>query len=315
MEMLHKWIVDVYHREKHKGLMNVPAEVWRIGVQEYEPALPECRKSLEIMLGMVEQRTITSSGIELHNLFYNDHNLSALKRQYKDGIGRKVKVKYDPTDLAAIYVLDEGRKTHVRVEAISQTYTQGLNLWTHKVICRYAREQLKLNYDIVNLALAKEEIWKIATAEWNHTKRTGSRQKLARLFGVCQEDYGKFVEGGQDATTHFPATPQLPDEILPPSPEHHPANSISDIGTPGSCENVDGTRQESHEAEGAFLYERTKKRQGRPKKKHASAIPRPKAAQRHESAITNPVAEDSSDLSEWGVSYLDLSQEGKKNAA
>jgi putative transposase len=316
MEMIHKWIVDVYHRDKHKGLMNVPAEVWRIGVKEFEPALPESRKALEIMLGMVEWRTITASGIELHNLFYNDENLTALKRQKKDGIKKKVKIKYDDNDLSVIYVLDEAKKSYVPVKAISQGYTQGLNLWTHKVICRYAREQLELNYDVVNLALAKEEIWKMATAEWNLTKRTGSRQKLGRLFSVCQEDYGKIVESDHEVVSQPSALPALPYEALPPSAIHHPANSISDIGSVMNGEAAEETDKPAPEQAGAFLPEQPKKRRGRPKKEAKRVNQRSQAAASKAAAITtNPVAEDSYDLSEWGVSYVDISKGDKQDAA
>lgn len=142
--MVHKWIIDVYHQDKHGSLMDIPAAVWRVGVQEFKPALPESRKELEIMLGMIETRKITASGIELNNLTYNDDNLLAIRRKYKDGMKTKAKVKYDPSDLSVIYVLDESRKSYVPVRAISQSYTQGLNLWAHRVICRFARSAVTL---------------------------------------------------------------------------------------------------------------------------------------------------------------------------
>ncbi len=316
MEMVHKWIVDVYHREKHKGLVNIPAQVWKIGVQEFEPALPESRKALEIMLGKIEWRTISGSGIELNNLFYNDMNLTALKRKHEDSIGKKVKVKYDPSDLSMIYVLDEARKTYVPVSAVSQSYTQGLNLWTHKVICRYAREQLKLSYDPVDLALAKEEIWEIATAEWNLTKRTGSRQKIARLFNVCQEDYGKVIEGGQRQISQQTDVPAMPYEPVPPSADHHSANSISDIGSTMNVETVEERSDPSPEETGRILPEQMKKRRGRLGKKRGRTKGIAKAAAfRSKQIITNPVAEESYDLSDWGVSYVDISNGGKRDAA
>lgn len=315
MEMVHKWIVDVYHQDKHKGLISTPAKVWQIGVQECEPALPESRKALEVMLGMVEWRTITTSGIELHNLFYNDVNLTALKRQYKNGIGKKVKVKYDPTDLSEIHVLDEDKKAYVTVKAVSQSYTLGLNLWAHKVICRYAREQLKLDYDIVSLALAKEEIWKLAAAEWNLTKRTGSRQKIGRLFGVCQEDYGKIVETGQVVIPQEPKATTQPYEPVLPSADHHPANLISDIGSVVNGEGAECSGGQISEKTEEFLPEKPKKRPGRPKKDHKAANRRAQTAASQASAVVERLAEDPDDLSEWGVSYVDPRQGGKQNAA
>ncbi len=315
MEMVHKWVVDVYHQDKHKGLISTPAKVWQIGVQECEPALPESRKALEVMLGMVEWRTITTSGIELHNLFYNDVNLTALKRQYKNGIGKKVKVKYDPTDLSEIHVLDEDKKAYVTVKAVSQSYTQGLNLWAHKVICRYAKEQLKLDYDIVSLALAKEEIWKLAAAEWNLTKRTGSRQKIGRLFGVCQEDYGKIVETGQVVIPQEPKATTQPYEPVLPSADHHAANSISNIGSVMNDRGAGDPGEQTSE-KGGFLPEQPKKRRGRPKKKHIDVNRGAQSAPGRANAIaTDPLDEETDDLSDWGVSYVDLRKGGEQDAA
>ena len=202
-EMVHKWIVDVYHQDKHKGHNGqqfIPSIVWKTGIEESSPALPSSATELNVMLGMIKTRTITDSGIELFNLFYNDDNLMSIRRKYKTGQKVKVKVKYDPSDLSMIYVQDEFKMTYYPVRAISQSYTQGLNIWAHRVICRYAREQLALDLNVADLAYAKEEIWQMASAEWNLTKRTGSRSKLARLFNVGQDDYGQLIEPEPDTS-------------------------------------------------------------------------------------------------------------------
>jgi putative transposase len=232
-EMAHKWIVDIYHQDKHKGLVSIPAVVWETGVKEYPPALPSSSGELDIMLGMIKTRILTDKGIELYNLIYNDDNLMSLRRRYKVGSKEIVKVKIDPDDLSMIWVQDKFRKNYIPVRAISQSYSQGLNLMAHRIICRYAREQLKLNLDIASLALAKEEIWMIASREWNLTKRTGSRQRLAQFLNVGRDDYGQIIE--QQDLSDIPDTSDqslisASDPVLP-SPAEHPGNGVSSIGT------------------------------------------------------------------------------------
>ena len=324
-EMVHKWIADIYHQDKHKGIMSIPAVVWQTGVQEFTPALPSNAAELEIMLGMIDTRTITDSGIELHNLIYNDDKLMSIRRRYKLGTKTKVKVKYDPSDLSIIWVQDTFRKTYSPVRAISQSYTQGLNLWAHRVICRYAREQLKLDLDIASLALAKEEIWRMASAEWNLTKRTGSRQKIARLFNIGQDDYGEVIEQepGQDTATPelIPEQLRLADDPVQPLPADHPANGISCIGTAvnsaveGAVEKSgDGTLTETDSpvtgkdiGKGEFVTAQPKKK-GRPKrKKTIGGDDGPEAANQGSPTTTiAPQTEEMPDLSEWGISYESL---------
>lgn len=320
-EMVHKWIIDVYHQDKHGSLMDIPAAVWRIGVQEFKPALPESRKELEIMLGMIETRKITASGIELNNLTYNDDNLLAIRRRYKDGMKTKAKVKYDPSDLSVIYVLDEFRKSYVPVRATSQSYTQGLNLWTHRVICRFARERCNLNYDIVSLALAKEEIWKIAENEWNLTKRTGTRQKMARFFGIGQDNSGRIIDNSppEPYPAHLKENTEPTSEPVTPSAVQGPANGISDIGVVVACPAGQDIKIEvpvnENAGDGGFVRTiHPEKRRGRPIKQRPD-----KAAGSNKSngtdmgiKVTHAIAKFPS-LEGWGFSYLNEQGNGTSN--
>jgi putative transposase len=316
--MVHKWIADVYHQDKHRGLMSIPAIVWKTGVQEFAPALPSSADQLDIMLGMIETRTITDSGIELHNLIYNDDALMSIRRRYKLGVKTKVRVKYDPSDLSTIYVQDEFRKTYSPVRAISQSYTQGLNLWAHRVICRYAREKLKRNLDIASLALAKEEIWRLASAEWYLTKRTGTRVKIARLFNMGQDDHGKFIkqeqEGTQSSAAQSAEQSLLPSDLILPPLNQHPANGISCVGTvicasdmisgDSKVQLVGNATIDADIGKGEFVTTPPKKK-GRPKStKAAEKLDAQINDERSKAAVAVLVDEEEPDLSGWGISYL-----------
>lgn len=187
-EMIHTFIVDVYHQQGHRGLGDVPARVWRHGVAEYPPLLPPSGADLQALVGCVEQRAVTAKGVELHSLFYNDDRLAKLRRGVKSG--QKVTVKYDPGDLSVIHVADTDKGEYIPVPAVNQAYAAGLTLWQHNVIKRYARDTIKAEVDIVALCLAKERIQEIVEREWLATKRTTTRQKIARM-----KNYGQ--PGGQ----------------------------------------------------------------------------------------------------------------------
>lgn len=228
---VHKWIIDVYHRDKHKGINNIPAIVWEKGIEAYPPAMPSSISELQVMIGMMAERTITKSGIEFEGLFYNDENLNKFRRETKeDG---NVQIKYDPEDLSVIYVGDSIKKTFFPVRAVNQKHTQGLTVWQHDVIKRYARQHIKENYDMVDLCIAKAEIQERVETEWEKTRKSESRVKMAKWLGsTAIEGYGKIEVGIQQNADRFDSQKESPnkEQMIMPEPDTHHSNGISAIG-------------------------------------------------------------------------------------
>jgi len=178
LEIVHVWVIDIYHQGKHRGLRDIPARVWEAAITEYPPALPHKRETLEILLGQLAHRAISKSGVELHGLLYNHEELILLRRHLKKG--ERATIKYDPNDLSLVHVLDGKNHRYVPVPAVNQEYTKGLSLWQHDIIKRYAQQQVDGYVNIVDLALAKQSIQEIVDRDWQLIKRTGRRQRMAR---------------------------------------------------------------------------------------------------------------------------------------
>ncbi len=313
MSVLHKWIVDVYHYDEHRGIHDIPALRWEKAIEEFPPALPSCREELDVMLGMIEKRVISKSGIELHGLFYNDESLALLRRRRKEE--GKVTVKFDPGDLSMIHVFDEDSNTFIPVPAQAVTYSEGLTLWQHNVIRRYTRNYIDENCDIISLALAKEEIQRMVENAWNSSKKNGTRQKAARWLNLSQENQ---LETSLQADA-FGGSARLPltkpvDGLVMPAASVHPLNRISDVGTAICCDNS----EDSREAEEGIVITKEpirkkmgalKKGAGRPKKELSVVNGAAKKAgdQRIKGtssfAATSINVEEHSDLSEWDYSY------------
>jgi putative transposase len=174
--VIHNWTIDVYHRSHHRGIDDVPARRWEIGTKNFPPALPFSAGELEVLLGHVDHRVISPSGIELFGLYYNDPCLSALRGGKK---GEKFKIKYDPTDISYIHVYDNRTNRYLLVPAVDQDYTKGLSLWQHRVIKREARANVKDYVDIVDLCLAKDRIQKMVDEGFNAQSKSSSNVKAA----------------------------------------------------------------------------------------------------------------------------------------
>jgi putative transposase len=178
-EMLHKWIVDVYLETPHRGIQDTPAHRWRSESCGLPPPLPPSAHELEVTLGMITQRTIFHYGIELEGLKFNGPELGELRRRL--GRGAKVELTFDPGDLGHINVLDVEKGVYVCVPAVDAAYARGLSLWQHKVIRRYAQQQLNARTDVVALAQAKAEVRALVERDFKR-KSTHGRKRHARFL-------------------------------------------------------------------------------------------------------------------------------------
>jgi putative transposase len=189
--LLHKWVVDDYTRDRHKGLEGkvlggVPAKIWEraLGL-DFVPRLPASRNELAVLLSRVESRVIQSNGIEFEYLWYQDSRLGPLSdilNKTKPHI--PVRFKYNPGDLARIWVMYPSQKRYLEVLAIDQEYTQGLSLWKHRVIMRYIGEEMERDIDRVSLILAREELHQAIYGEFRQGKKLKGRKGAARFLDI-----------------------------------------------------------------------------------------------------------------------------------
>jgi len=222
MKMLHVWIIDIYHQGYHRGLKDIPAQVWREEIKHYPPALPRRMEDLRILLGHIEHRVIGPSGIELFTLYYNCEELARLRRRTKD----KVTVKYDPSDLSTIYVYDIYKDVYIAVPAMDQEYTKGLSLWQHKVIQSNARRDIKGRIDIGGLRDAKKMIQGIVEAEMTKTGKISAKSKAARWANVRQPNYDAYIDIPQLQETA--AAERVDPKFVLINPDANPFSGISE---------------------------------------------------------------------------------------
>lgn len=226
LEVIHVFIIDYYSQRKHRGIKDIPASRWNDIIDEYPPTLPSRREDLQVLLGDIRYRTIQPSGIALFDLTYNDDALALLRRGRK---GYKFKIKYDPSDISVVYVLDPDTEKFIPVPADDQQYTKGLSLWQHKVIQRYARRILNEKVDTLALCRVKEKIIRIIERDWLKIARSGPKSRMARFKNMGQPNYDQLV--GFEESTDTPTLNQTENErkqlYLNPLAPH--VNGLSDL--------------------------------------------------------------------------------------
>jgi putative transposase len=213
LELLDTWIVDIYSQEiqrgyEHTGPQKIPAVAWREGIAKFPPALPPKDLDLDILLRMIEYRTVDQAGIELFSLRYNSPHLGLLRRELK---GEKVMVKYDSADLSLIYVADVKMGTYIPVPALDQNYTKNLSLYQHNLIKRFTREHLKSKVNSESLIKAKAYVQEIVRSEIYKTKSTRTRVQIARFEGINSAEKSTFQPVPEDhRKVNFTPLPMLP---------------------------------------------------------------------------------------------------------
>ncbi|MGK7894944.1 MAG: transposase, partial [Xenococcus sp. (in: cyanobacteria)] len=77
-EIIHIFLIDIHNQSSHTKFKSTRASVWNHGVQSYPISLPSSNDTLKVLLGDIEERTISRKGIEFYYLFYNSDRLQTL---------------------------------------------------------------------------------------------------------------------------------------------------------------------------------------------------------------------------------------------
>lgn len=214
LEILHKWIVDIYHQSFHRGIHDSPAHKWQLASVGCPVYLPKSARDLDIALGMPEiGKKVWHYGIEINNLKYNSDELTKLRR--KIGNEPLVDLMWYSEDLGYIDVLDPTTNRYIRVHCCDYEYANGLTLYQHKMNLAYARKEFSNRTDIAALIEAKaalrEMIRKCITKKRGTTRKRQIRYLDGRGFvfgdGALQNDSTAHSVGNATSGNTTPKRP------------------------------------------------------------------------------------------------------------
>ncbi|WP_052342826.1 Mu transposase C-terminal domain-containing protein [Bacillus sp. EB01] len=187
--IFHKWLLDEYCRELHKGVGAVPQKLWESKTSGIvRPCLSAFKPDWEIILGLLGQGTIQRYGIRYSHLDYDSSELHGLKlaviKEY--GNNKTVKFKINPDDISSIHVYDPINKKYILVPCTDQEYTKGLRLYTHRMIIKHLNKEQR-EVDMSALARTRLELQEMIEAARASTK-TRKTEMAARADGIGTQD-------------------------------------------------------------------------------------------------------------------------------
>lgn len=223
-EVVHMWVVDVYHERVHRTLKAPPIAMWKSSISADDIHLPDDPAVFDAIMGRSEERRLTHKGIEFEGLFYNSPELTLLRRQLGDVLD--VAIRIDDSNVGQIFVLSPDKKRIFTVPAVNLAYAKGLSAWQHKVCKRFAAKQME-RYDTEGWIAAKQTIANLIADELRFGKRK-TRARVARYKGdngmpssATPEDTSTVptsapVPNPQPTSPRTPTTPLLPDDVSTP---------------------------------------------------------------------------------------------------
>lgn len=183
-QLLHIFLLDIYAESFHRGLGAIPARRWEEALDGgFLPRVPTDPDELAILLGRIEERSIQPYGIDFESIRYNHEELALLRHRLKTntkgGGSTRVKIKYLPDNLGSVFVFDPFERKYLEVPALSQSYAQGLTLWSHQIIRRQVIDDQD-RVSIKALALAKRKIQEVVEESKARSNKKQTRSKMAR---------------------------------------------------------------------------------------------------------------------------------------
>jgi len=193
--LIFKWVVEVYATQFHRALGAAPLQRWHELAAVCPPQMPNRPEVLDVYLRPMDERSLTSKGIEINSLFYVCRELEDLRlRNALRSRDLKMQIRANPDDLGAIEVLHPETDTYFVARCTRPDYADGMTLEQHKFHKANAlRKYAQLEYYSALLA-SKEEIREMVKQAVRRAERSAALQAAADKAGAAD---AKVVGSGQ----------------------------------------------------------------------------------------------------------------------
>jgi len=252
--LLHKFIIDVYHNSVHRELGAPPLRIWQEGCRTFGVRPPPSEEQLTILLAKTRPCRLQHYGIDLFGQIYRSPELSVLMPA--DATSCDVTVKYDPSDISKIWVLDAARRRFIPALADDQEYTRFLSEEQNKRLRAEVRQRsggectaddlhrakAELFHDYLNARQPKGRLFRLKSVRSIYNMPFGSNLtghvapdgRPADPFADDPYSSGHpaLAATGASAARGAPEAAVAPPELAPPSPsadDIRPAMTIAPV--------------------------------------------------------------------------------------
>lgn len=129
-DLLQGYLVNDYFISEHRRLKESPRERWEGYFKGNAPRLPANKAMLNVLLMKAIMKPVHRYGIEWEGMIYQSPQLNELKKILPEG--KKVKMRYDPTNLTRIFVENPLTGEPLTVPLVTEDRLYGPTLPLHR---------------------------------------------------------------------------------------------------------------------------------------------------------------------------------------
>ena len=123
--LVHKYLIDIYPHKWHRGIKDTPYNAFYNPKERFVPREPTLLEGIKILTCPAVEKPVHHYGIELFKLRFQHDALSELRIADSSA---KVEVRYDPTDMTRIFVIDPQNRRIIPAKC-TDPEMHGLTLW------------------------------------------------------------------------------------------------------------------------------------------------------------------------------------------
>jgi putative transposase len=204
LELIHHWIIDIYHQDIHSTINDTPANAWQTSADELPPPnLAKSQEHLKPLLGGFDLKAISNSGVLVNSLKYNDPEiLQTLLRQ--PNAPKRWQVRFNPSNLGAIEILDPVTLTYYAIPAVDGEYASRQTLYRHNIHKRMNAARRERVTNVRELCRSERVLEDKIEAERQKTKE-GKRVKGVDGINVPRYSKTAVQQVGSDDYAMFAA--------------------------------------------------------------------------------------------------------------
>lgn len=177
-QLIYQWLITDYIQSPHKGIGTIPIKKWQEGLSILPPRLPESAEYLNFILTIEFERLLSHEGIQFEHLFYNSHEIKALRILYGDQ--RKIKCRYDSENLGYIWVQEPQKKYYIKIPCVQFEYAKNTSLFQHKQVLQEKNQIRKNSHNESELLTSRSALY--AKIQSINKKQPIKKRTSARLF-------------------------------------------------------------------------------------------------------------------------------------
>lgn len=220
VELLYKWVVDIYNYSPSSREERIPILAWEMGCKEFPPVYYSDLEKDQFILESLPyvKRCLSKEGVKLDHIAYCSDELVEYRKNTPPPVGEsrvELMVKRDPTDVSQVYVFLPELNKYISVPAVDPDDDyRGVSLFEHQTSIKFTRLYNRGKVDHLALAESRQYIEQRTQEFIYSASNSKSKKRPKNLGGINKIAKRNDISSSGDASVLFSSKRHLASEDL-----------------------------------------------------------------------------------------------------